>query len=139
MKLTPEDALSADLKIALDRLKQRNIFNGVYFHVPNEFKAIKNGFAAWAKKEAIGCVSGAPDWVITWQGGTLLVELKAKKNMKAALGAMRDGQRDFAIACNKSGVQYEVCISIEQVIRHLQRLGAFNSGKVLSDNLPEFA
>lgn len=137
MKLTPEDAISADLKTALDRLKSRNIFSGIYFHVPNEFKASKNFFAAWAKKEAIGCVSGAPDWVIAWQGGTLLVELKAKKTLASALKAMRDGQRDFAKQCNAAGVQYEVCISVEQVIRHLQRLRAFSISKVLPDNLPE--
>lgn len=140
--MKPEEQLSADLKTALTRLKNNGIFSGVFFHVPNEFKPTKNFFAAWDKKEKMGCVSGAPDWVITWQGGTLFVELKAKKTMPAALNAMRDGQRDFAKDCNESGVQYEVCISVDQVIRHLQRLGAFGniaSGECLADNIPEFA
>ncbi len=135
--MKPEDKLSADLKTALDRLKSRGIFSGVYFHVPNEFKPSKNFFAAWDKKEKIGCVSGAPDWVIAWRDGTLLVELKAKKTMPAALNAMRDGQRNFAKDCNESGVEYEVCISVDQVICHLKRLGAF--GKSFTDNLPELA
>lgn len=137
--MNPEDILSSDLKTALERLKLRGIFNGVFFHVPNEFKASKNFFAAWDKKEKIGCVAGAPDWVISWQGGNLFVELKAKKTMPAALKAMRDGQRDFAKNCNESGVQYEVCISVAQVIHHLYRLGAFSGGKSFADNLPEFS
>ena len=123
--MKPEDVLSADLKIALDRLKSRGIFKGMYFHVPNEFEATKNFFAAWAKKEAIGCVSGAPDWVIVWPCGFLFVELKAAKTMKAALNSMREGQRDFAKECDALGVPYEVCISVEQVINSLKLRGAF--------------
>lgn len=126
MKLTPEEQLSADLKQLLIKLKNSGKFKGMFFHVPNEFKPTKNFFAAWQKKEAIGCVSGAPDWVIAWQGGTLLVELKAKKTMKAALGAMRDGQRDFAKECDKFGVHYIVAISIEQVYLRLAELNAFS-------------
>jgi hypothetical protein len=131
MQLKPEDKLSAELKIALERLRNSGVFFGVFFHVPNEFKPTKNFFAAWQKKEAIGCVSGAPDWVITWQGGTLLVELKAKNTIESALKAMRDGQRDFALDCEKSGVKYEVHISISDVIRSLQRHGAFTENLAL--------
>jgi hypothetical protein len=131
MQLKPEDKLSAELKIALERLRNSGVFCGVFFHVPNEFKPTKNFFAAWQKKEAIGCVSGAPDWVITWQGGTLLVELKAKNTIESALKAMRDGQRDFALDCEKSGVKYEVHISISDVIRSLQRHGAFTENLAL--------
>ena len=123
--LTPENQLSADLFTALNRLRDSGIFPAMFFHVPNEFKPTKNFFAAWQIKKAIGCVSGAPDWVITWQGGTLLVELKAEKTMKAALNAMRDGQRDFAIACDKYGIPYEVHISVQSVIDSLHQRGAF--------------
>lgn len=125
-ELKPEDQLSADLKTALDRLRSSGILQAVYFHVPNEFYAFKNRMAAWAIKKAIGCVAGAPDWVIIWNGGTLLVELKAKKTIKAALGALNDGQRDFAIACEKYGIAYEVHISVEGVIDSLRQRGAFS-------------
>jgi hypothetical protein len=129
--LSPENQLSSDLKTALTRLKSNGVLDAVFFHVPNEFKPTKNFFAAWKIKEAIGCVSGAPDWVITWQGGTLLVELKAKKTLASALKAMRDGQRDFALDCEKSGVKYEVHISVSDVIRSLQRHGAFTKNLAL--------
>jgi len=123
--LAPENQLSADLCTALNRLRDSGIFPAMFFHVPNEFKPTKNFFAAWAIKESIGCVSGAPDWVITWQGGTLLVELKAAKTQKAALNAMRDGQRDFAMLCDKYGIAYEVHISVQGVIDSLRQRGAF--------------
>lgn len=135
--LKPEDQLSADLKTALDRLHSRGILRAVYFHVPNEFYAFKNRMAAWAIKKTIGCVAGAPDWVIIWRGGVLLVELKAKKTIKAALGALNDDQRNFAMTCEKYGIVYEVHISVEGVLRSLQRLSAF--GESLADNLPEFS
>jgi hypothetical protein len=131
MQLKPEDKLSAELKIALERLRNSGVFFGVFFHVPNEFKPTKNFFAAWQKKEAIGCVSGAPDWVIIWQDGTLLVELKAKKTLALALKAMRNGQRDFALDCEKNSVKYEVHISVSDVIRSLQRHGAFTKNFTL--------
>lgn len=123
--LTPENQLSAELCTALNRLRDSGVFPAMFFHVPNEFKATKNFFAAWAMKEKIGCVGGAPDWVISWPGGMLFVELKAEKTMKAALSAMRDNQRDFAIACDKYGIPYEVHISVEQVLRSLEKKGAF--------------
>lgn len=123
--LKPEDQLSADLKTALDRLHSSGILQAVYFHVPNEFYAFKNRMAAWAIKEAIGCVAGAPDWIIIWHGGVLLVELKAKKTIKAALGALNDGQRDFAMTCDKYGIAYEVHISVQGVIDSLRQRGAF--------------
>lgn len=53
------------------------------------------------------------------------MELKAEKTMKAALNAMRDGQRDFAIACDKYGIPYEVHISVQSVIDSLHQRGAF--------------
>lgn len=123
--LKPEDQLSADLNTALNRLRDNGVFDAIFFHVPNEFYAFKNRMAAWAIKEAIGCVSGAPDWVIAWQNGMLFVELKAEKTMPAALNAMRDGQRDFAMICDKYGIPYEVHISVEGVINSLKKHGAF--------------
>jgi hypothetical protein len=124
--LTPENQLSADLCTALNRLRDADMFDAMFFHVPNEFHAFKNRMAAWAIKKAIGCVLGAPDWVIVWRGGVLLVELKAAKTQKAALNAMRDGQRDFAMLCDKYGIPYEVHISVEGVLRSLQGRGAFS-------------
>lgn len=123
--MSPENQLSADLNIALTRLRDNGIFPAVFFHVPNEFKATKNFFAAWAIKKLIGCVAGAPDWVILWRGGVLLVELKAKKTIPAALKALRPDQSDFAITCDKYGIPYEVHISVQSVIDSLKRRGAF--------------
>lgn len=124
--MTPENQLSADLNTALNRLRDAGVFHGVFFHVPNEFKPTKNFFAAWAIKKLIGCVSGAPDWVILWRGGFLLVELKAKKTIPAALKAMREDQSAFGLLCEKYGIPYEVHISVRGVIDSLNRLKAFH-------------
>lgn len=130
--MKPENQLSADLCTALTRIRDAGIFPAVFFHVPNEFKPTKNFMAAWAIKKAIGCVAGAPDWVILWKGGFLLVELKAEKTIPAALNAMRDDQRKFAMMCDKYGIPYEVHIEVKTVIQSLRRKGAF-----AADWLPE--
>ena len=123
--LKQENQLSADLCTALNRLRDNGVFPAVFFHVPNEFKPTKNFFAAWAIKKAIGCVSGAPDWVIIWSGGALLVELKAKKTIKAALNAMSDDQCAFARLCERYGIAYETHITVKEVLDSLHRRGAF--------------
>jgi len=108
MNLGHEDSLSQDVKIWLNRLNEIGAIDTVHFHVPNEFVAKGNAFAAWNKKEAIGCLSGAPDWVIVASDVTLLIELKAAKTLKSAIGKMRKAQSDFAKECDKKQIYYKI-------------------------------
>lgn len=111
MTLTPftsEDELSQAVKQWLNRLNDIGIINTVHFHVPNEFKPYKSAQKAWAKKLSIGCVAGAPDWIIAWDGGTLLLELKLANSQKQAVTKMRDNQSKFALECEKANINYKL-------------------------------
>ncbi len=122
---TSEDDLSAAVKKWLDKLNEIGAISTVHFHVPNEFKPHKNFQAAWAKKKRIGCLSGAPDWVVTHGSGVLLLELKHAKTAKAACSKMRDGQKEVAIDCQIKGIPYFVIHNKESFMSALNQAGVF--------------
>lgn len=117
---TNEDDLSRAVKIWLNKLNEIGSISTVHFHVPNEFKPHKSAMKAWAKKKSIGCVAGAPDWVVVWQGGCLMLELKNKSSLKTATTAMRDNQKDFARECEKRGLHYRLVWDKESFIDALK-------------------
>lgn len=120
MRMGPEDILSSRVNQALKWWKNQGRINALCFHVPNEFVAKKNGAAAWAKKKLLGCVAGAPDWVILWKGGCACIELKAKGNKLSA------SQKAVQAICEQIGVPYAVCYSVEEVEEALQQAGALS-------------
>ena len=83
----------------------------------------KNAAAAWQKKEAIGCVKGASDWVVASQGRVVLIELKDEKDYERTVNALSDDQKKFWRSCGYAGVPYEPCWSIESVEAALIRHG----------------
>lgn len=117
---TSEDDLSAAVKDWLNKLNEIGAISTVHFHVPNEFKPYKNATKAWAKKRRIGCVAGAPDWVIIWQGGCLMLELKNKSSLQTATTAMRDNQKEFARECEKKALHYRLVWDKESFINALK-------------------
>lgn len=121
MKLKPEEALSAAVKDMVAIWQNQRRFNGVAFHVPNEFQAVKNGKAAWAKKRRIGCVAGAPDWVFLWEGSGAVVELKVPGN------GLSEPQRAMQALCDFYQIPYAVCRSIDEVEAFLISAGALDS------------
>jgi len=120
---TSENDLSAAVKHWLDKLNEIGVISTLHFHVPNEFKPHKNFQAAWAKKKKVGCLGGAPDWVIVWSGGTLLLELKHAKTMKAALKKMRDNQKEVARECDEKGINYFIVYDYETFKAALEKVG----------------
>lgn len=122
MKLKPEEALSAAVKDMLTIRRNQGRLRAMFFHVPNEFQATKNGAAAWAKKLRIGCVAGAPDWVVMWSGGGCFIELKTPQNKRG----LSPEQLEFALECEVVGVHYHVCRSVEDVESCLKKHGALD-------------
>jgi hypothetical protein len=122
---TSEDDLSEAVKKWLDRLNEIGAVNTVHFHVPNEFVALVNRIAAWAKKLRIGCLAGAPDWVIAWCGGVLFLELKHAKTMNQALNKMSDQQKDMAALCQRKNIPYAVVHDKESFMAALNQVGVF--------------
>lgn len=119
--LKGEDLLSSQVKHYLDELNKLGVINTIHFHVPNEFKAYKNHQAAWAKKKAIGCVAGAPDWVIVSKDKTLLLELKNAKTQRSALGKMKDSQRNFAKECGNKEINYALAWGKNSLLNALKK------------------
>ena len=115
-----EDDLSAAVKDWLNKLNEIKAITTVHFHIPNEFKPYKSAVRAWNKKKRIGCVAGAPDWVVIWQGGCLMLELKNKTNLRTATTAMRDNQKEFARECEKKGLHYRLVWDKESFIKALK-------------------
>ncbi len=120
-----EDDLSAHVKTWLDKLNELHVIHTVHFHVPNEFKPTKNFQAAWSKKKKIGCVAGAPDWVVAWSGGVLFIELKVAKTQAQALKKMREGQKDMAKSCEETGIHYAVVFDKDSLVTALEQAGIF--------------
>lgn len=118
-----EDDLSEAVKNWLNKLNEIGAISTIHFHVPNEFKPHKSAVKAWAKKKRIGCISGAPDWVIVWQGGCLLLELKNKSSLQTATTAMLDSQKEFARECEKKGIHYKLVWDKESFINALRSAG----------------
>ncbi len=77
----PEDILSHNLAIWL----RNKVISGIpliFFHVPNESFT---SYSYAAKLNAIGRISGAPDFVIASNGKVIFLELKAPGNKKPKL------------------------------------------------------
>lgn len=121
MKLKPEEAISAAVNDMVKLWQNQRRFNGVAFHVPNEFQAVKNGAAAWAKKKRIGCAAGAPDWVFLWDGRGAVVELKAGKN---DIKGLKGDQLNMQELCRWYNIPHAVCRCIEDVEVFLKDIGA---------------
>lgn len=117
---TSEDDLSEAVKDWLNKLNEIGAISTVHFHVPNEFKPYKNATKAWAKKKRIGCVAGAPDWVIVWQDGCLMLELKNKTSLQTATTAMSENQKEFARECEKKELHYRLVWDKESFIDALK-------------------
>ncbi len=81
----------------------------VFFHVPNESFT---SYSYTAKLNAIGRISGAPDFVIALNGKVIFMELKNPiKNKKPKLS---ENQKAFQEWANMSGTPYFVVDSLQQ-------------------------
>ena len=106
MRNREEAQLSAALMQYLESVKP----NCVYCSIPN---GSRRGIIEAANLKRQGMIAGAADWVFTWDHGSGWIELKTKK------GRMTDSQTAFKNSCEKQGVSYQVCSSLEDCIQIL--------------------
>lgn len=124
----PEDILSHNLAIWL-RNKVISGFPLIFFHVPNESFT---SYSYAAKLNAIGRISGAPDFVVASNGKVIFLELKAPgKNKKPKLSK---NQKAFQEWSSISGTPYFVVDSLKNakyiINQHLLGITDFS---ILSD------
>ncbi len=104
----PEDILSHNLAIWL-RNEALSGIPLIFFHVPNE------SFTSYSyaqKLNAIGRISGAPDFVIASNGKVIFLELKAPgKNRSTKLS---ENQKAFQKWADMSGTPYFVVDSLDE-------------------------
>lgn len=103
----PEDVLAHNLAIWL-RNEVLSGFPLIFFHVPNESFT---SYSYAAKLNAIGRISGAPDFVIASNGKVIFLELKAPtKSRKLKLS---ENQKAFQEWASLSGTPYFVVDSLK--------------------------
>ncbi len=110
--LEPEQRESIDLASDLRHLTLTGKYTGIWFHIPNEGK---RGKLVALILRAMGLITGAPDYVFIWSGGSLLVELKVGKNDQTPK------QRMFQQWAEHCGITYALCYSKEEVMASLQK------------------
>lgn len=124
----PEDILSHNLAIWL-RNKVLSGFPLIFFHVPNESFT---SYSYAAKLNAIGRISGAPDFVIASNGKVIFLELKAPTKSKKP--KLSENQKAFQEWASISGTPYFVVDSLKNakyiIKEHLLSVTDFG---VLSD------
>jgi len=122
MSKKPEDKLSNKLKLQLVSWQLEG-FGITGFHVPNEFVPKTNAARAWEAKEFIGCVKGAPDWVLRCGAGCLTVELKDAKSDAEAWRKCSEEQKEYAMRAWKAGEEHIVAWNVEAVAEAVRGLG----------------
>ena len=127
--MKPEEKLSGHVKKWLDKLNELGVISTIHFCVPNEFleQTKGAGFETWKKKEAMGCLAGASDWVVIASHSSCLMELKHAKTMKAAIKKLRKSQADFALDCERKGVNRYTVFDKDSFIFALKHSGVLKN------------
>lgn len=82
----------------------------IWFHVPNEtFINDKRAMLDAMKKQCLGVIAGAPDFVIFLKNKVLLIEIKTEK------GRQSYNQLLIQKWCEHCGISYRICKSVEQL------------------------
>jgi hypothetical protein len=148
MRLYREQQLSADLYARLIALQNAGRLRCVFSAIQNELPIpaynaeLKKTAAMIAlKRQIMGVVSGAPDWMFMgpWGGG--LIELKtpggdktlrtvprkagpALRPVKTPAGRLSGAQEAFRNWCEQVGAHHAVCHSVVEAIAQLEAWGA---------------
>lgn len=108
--LKGEDKLANQVAQYLKVLTLSEKLQAVWFHVPNESVVNdKWDVVRIQRKQAMGMINGAPDFIITNGVKTIFIELKTDK------GRQTGSQKSFEKWCNKHGICYEICRSVDDV------------------------
>lgn len=120
-RLEPEQRES--IKLA-DEMRVRTLdgtYRGVWIHVPNEGK--RHRLVAVIMK-AMGLLPGATDYIFDWRDNVLYAELKIKPNKQS------DNQKNFQQWVERTGREYLLAYSHEEVLQKLANMGAFTGGRL---------
>lgn len=105
-----EDRLANQVAQYLKALTLSEKLKAVWFHVPNESVVSERMDVVRIKrKQALGMINGAPDFVVTNGAKTVFIELKTDK------GRQTESQKMFEKWCCKCGITYEICRSVDDV------------------------
>lgn len=111
--MTAEDYLQIAVADMLDVLAERHGF--IWYHVPNE-GGLRLPAQVCRKRKRMGVKAGCPDVHIDLEGGrTVKIELKAPKTATSRGGVMSGSQKTWRRRCNKLGIPYHICRSVEEV------------------------
>lgn len=113
-KAKGEDALTNQVAIALTGYSLENKLKGVWFHVPNESVVSEDkkqvDIIRIKRKQCMGLINGAPDFVFITKDKTIFIELKTET------GRLSESQKDFKEWCHDEGIGYFIGRSVADVI-----------------------
>lgn len=112
--LKGEDALTNVIAQYLRAMSLEGKLKGVWFHVPNE-SVVSEGnrvtdILRIKRKQAMGLINGAPDFVFVSAEKTIFIELKTKT------GTLSEYQKLFREWCESEGIIYTIARSLGDVI-----------------------
>ena len=115
--LKGEDALTNVIAQYLRAMSLEGKLKGVWFHVPNE-SVVSEGnrvtdILRIKRKQAMGLINGAPDFVFVSTEKTIFIELKTKT------GTLSEYQKLFREWCESDGITYTIARSLGDVIKIL--------------------
>lgn len=113
LRMGPEDMISHHLAVWLRDMYMDGRTTAVFTHIANEGA----GKVAMVRKKAIGMVPGCADWVITENGKSIYIELKAGRNK------LSDKQLEFKAWCEDAKVDYFCCYSLEEAQQAIIKAG----------------
>lgn len=123
--LKGEDALTNVIAQYLRALSLENELKGIWFHVPNE-SVVSEGnkltdVLRIKRKQAMGLINGAPDFVFVSPEKTIFIELKTKT------GALSEYQKLFKEWCESEKITYRVARSLDETKQILLENGFIRS------------
>ena len=116
-----EDAIANQVAIELRNLSLDGKLNAVWFHVPNEHVIRDNvDRARIRKRQCLGMISGAPDFIFLMKDKSLQIELKTDT------GVLSDNQKSFKKWPEDKDVPYIIAKSWNDVKNTLKQHGFTN-------------
>ena len=115
--LKGEDALTNIIAQYLRAMSLEGKLKGIWFHVPNESVVSESNrvtdILRIKRKQAMGLINGAPDFVFVSAEKTIFIELKTKT------GVLSEYQKLFKEWCESEGITYTIARSLGDVIEIL--------------------
>lgn len=122
LKLGPEDLIAIAFAARMRAWTIEGKLTAVWSHVPNEVAGgTKNAGIKYAIANALGMITGCPDYFFLWEGGSAVIEAKSK------VGKQTAGQVDFQEWCEARNVPYFLIRSADEGEAILRQLGVLRT------------